>query len=207
MNVYTSYEKLWMMLAERDIGKKDICSATGISTRTMAKLSKNESVTTDTLSKICDVLGCDIGDIVTFSRDPIFVSPYDAFKKTGALVSETEYYKVFEFTFENHSFRVYKTKKIADKRTIIKCENSDIIWRQISKVPRLDGTGFMLGTNDMMVRVSPDKNAVILFVISGKPGEIRGLDDGFFRSARRYGGEGYVHVMSESAFKCLSVPK
>lgn len=205
--MYTSYEKLWMMLAERDIGKKDICSATGISTRTMAKLSKNESVTTDTLSKICDVLGCDIGDIVTFSRDPIFVSPYDAFKKTGALVSETEYYKVFEFTFENHSFRVYKTKKIADKRTIIKCENSDIIWRQISKVPRLDGTGFMLGTNDMMVRVSPDKNAVILFVISGKPGEIRGLDDGIFRSARRYGGEGYVHVMSESAFKCLSVPK
>lgn len=204
MNV--SYEKLWVMIAQRGLGKKDICDATGISSRTMAKLSKNESVTTDTLAKICEVLNCDIGDIATFSRETIAFSVYDAYKKFGEKIDETEFLNKYEFTYKNRRFVAYITKRRADKRSIIECVNNDIKWRQISKVPRLDGTGMMRGTTTLLARLTPDKDAVDLFIISGKPGEIRGLDDGIFRSARRYGGEGYINLMSEAVFKCFSLP-
>jgi len=204
MNV--SYEKLWVLIAQRGLGKKDICDATGISSRTMAKLSKNESVTTDTLAKICDVLSCDIGDIATFSREPTAFSVYDAYKKFGKKIDETEFISKYEFTYKDRRFVTYVTKRRADKRTIIECVNNDIKWRQISKVPRLDGTGMQHGTTSLLARLTPDKDAVNLFIISGKPGDIRGLDDGIFRSARRYGGEGYINLMSEAVFKCFTLP-
>lgn len=44
--------------------KKDLCVAARISHASMAKLGKNENVTTDVLSKICTALQCDIGDIM-----------------------------------------------------------------------------------------------------------------------------------------------
>ena len=46
--------------------KKDLCIAAGISHASMAKLGKNENVTTDVLVKICTALNCDIGDIMEF---------------------------------------------------------------------------------------------------------------------------------------------
>ena len=59
-----SYKKLWKMLIDRDMKKKDLCVAAGISHASMAKLGKNENVTTDILVKICTALQCDIGDIM-----------------------------------------------------------------------------------------------------------------------------------------------
>ena len=54
-----SYKKLWKLLIDRDMKKKDLCEAAG-----MAKLGKNENVTTDVLVKICTALKCDISDIM-----------------------------------------------------------------------------------------------------------------------------------------------
>ena len=59
-----SYKKLWKLLIDRDMKKKDLCSAAGISHASMAKLGKNENVTTDVLVKICAALQCDISDIM-----------------------------------------------------------------------------------------------------------------------------------------------
>ena len=59
-----SYKKLWKMLIDKDMKKKDLCVAAGISHASMAKLGKNENVTTDVLVKICNALQCDIGDIM-----------------------------------------------------------------------------------------------------------------------------------------------
>ena len=59
-----SYKKLWKILIDRDMKKKDLCVAAGISQASMAKLGKNENVTTDVLVKICTALQCDIGDIM-----------------------------------------------------------------------------------------------------------------------------------------------
>ena len=59
-----SYKKLWELLIDRDMKKKDLYAAAGVSHASMAKLGKNENVTTDVLVKICTALNCDIGDIM-----------------------------------------------------------------------------------------------------------------------------------------------
>ncbi len=66
-----SYKKLWKMLIDRDMLKKDLCQAAGISHASMAKLGKNENVTTDVLVKICKALQCDICDIMEIVDDPL----------------------------------------------------------------------------------------------------------------------------------------
>ncbi|MGN0768438.1 MAG: helix-turn-helix domain-containing protein [Christensenellales bacterium] len=59
-----SYKKLWKLLIDKDMKKKDLRLATGITTTALAKLGKNEHVNTEILAKICKVLECDIGDIM-----------------------------------------------------------------------------------------------------------------------------------------------
>ena len=51
-----SYKKLWKLLIDKDMKKKDLCAAAGISHASMAKLGKNENVTTDVLVKICTAM-------------------------------------------------------------------------------------------------------------------------------------------------------
>ena len=63
-----SYKKLWKLLIDRDMKKKDLCNAAGISHTSMAKLGKNENVTTDVLVKICTALNCDISDIMELEQ-------------------------------------------------------------------------------------------------------------------------------------------
>lgn len=64
-----SYKKLWKLLIDKDMKRKDLREAAGISTASMAKLSKNENLTTDVLLRICDALKCDISDIMEISLD------------------------------------------------------------------------------------------------------------------------------------------
>lgn len=59
-----SYKKLWKLLIDKDMKKKDLREATGITTTALAKLGRNENVSTEILVKICNVLRCDISDIV-----------------------------------------------------------------------------------------------------------------------------------------------
>ena len=64
-----SYKKLWKLLIDKDMKKKDLREATGMSTTTLAKLGKDEFVNTEILAKICKALQCDIGDIMELSDD------------------------------------------------------------------------------------------------------------------------------------------
>lgn len=59
-----SYKKLWKLLIDKDMKKKDLISAAGISTYTINKLNRGDNVTTDVLARICKALGCNIGDIM-----------------------------------------------------------------------------------------------------------------------------------------------
>jgi DNA-binding Xre family transcriptional regulator len=59
-----SYKKLWKLLIDRDLLKRDLCRMANVSGTTMAKLSKGESVNTDILLRICNALECDISDIM-----------------------------------------------------------------------------------------------------------------------------------------------
>ena len=68
MSLQMSYNKLWKLLIDRNMKKSDLRSVAGISSSSMAKLSKGENVTTDVLLKICEALNCDISDIVEVIR-------------------------------------------------------------------------------------------------------------------------------------------
>jgi len=59
-----SYKKLWKLLIDKDMKKKDLQQLAGISSATVTKLGKNENVNTDVLQKICIALNCDIADIM-----------------------------------------------------------------------------------------------------------------------------------------------
>ena len=59
MNV--SYKKLWKLLIDKDMMKKDLQKEAGISWATLTKMSKGEVVSTEVLMKVCKVLHCDVG--------------------------------------------------------------------------------------------------------------------------------------------------
>jgi len=64
-----SYKRLWKLLIDRDIKKKDLCLMAGISHASVAKLGRSENVTTDVLLKICKALNYDLTDILELTKD------------------------------------------------------------------------------------------------------------------------------------------
>ena len=62
-----SYKKLWKLLIDRDMKKKDLLQVSGISQSSLSKLGRNENVTIDVLARICGALRCDIGSIMEIS--------------------------------------------------------------------------------------------------------------------------------------------
>lgn len=65
----TSYKKLWKMLIDKDLKKKDLEKMAGVSHYTINKLNKGENITTDVLEKICRALECTASDIMEFVPD------------------------------------------------------------------------------------------------------------------------------------------
>ena len=63
-----SYNGLWKMLIDKNMYKKDLASELNISSATMAKMGKGESVSMDVLARICSYMDCDIGDIMSFEK-------------------------------------------------------------------------------------------------------------------------------------------
>lgn len=64
-----SYKKLWKLLIDRDMRKKDLAKLADISNYTITKISKGENVTVETLGKICSALNCNVDDIMEFIPD------------------------------------------------------------------------------------------------------------------------------------------
>ena len=59
-----SYKKLWKLLIDKDMKKKDLCAKAGISSASVTKMGKNGHGTTEGLVKICAALDCGIDDIM-----------------------------------------------------------------------------------------------------------------------------------------------
>lgn len=58
-----SYKKLWKLLIDKEMKKKELRELAGVSSSSITKLGRNENVNTEVLIKICTALHCDIGDI------------------------------------------------------------------------------------------------------------------------------------------------
>lgn len=64
-----SYKKLWKLLIDRDMRKKDLQKLAGISSTSITKLGKSENVNTEIIEKICNALDCDVCDIMEMADE------------------------------------------------------------------------------------------------------------------------------------------
>ncbi len=64
-----SYKKLWKLLIDKDLKKKDLQKMAGISSSSIAKLGRNENVNTEIINKICNALNCDTSDIMEMESE------------------------------------------------------------------------------------------------------------------------------------------
>lgn len=100
------YDKLWHRLAEKGLKKQDLREISGISRASIAKLGKNENVTTDVLTKICEALHCDISDIAEVPlADTALSSSPD--KSNGKYTLNSFFAGIggFDIGFERHGFK------------------------------------------------------------------------------------------------------
>jgi DNA-binding Xre family transcriptional regulator len=195
------YSKLWKLLIDKDMSKTDLLSLTGISSRVLAKLSKNETVTTDTLARICAALECNVGDIMDCVSERE-LSLYAAYRKLGVCVEQNERVQTVRFAVGERKFVVYASQKSATKATHIVCdEDGTVYWKQlyavgISCVP------------EQVALIKPPRTSdeTVIVLIKGKPGIILGLDENGFVSARGTCKKPTdVYVMSEAAFKLFEI--
>lgn len=63
-----SYNGLWKLLIDKNMQKKDLTEALNISSATIAKMGKGETVSMEVLERICGYLDCNIGDIMSFEK-------------------------------------------------------------------------------------------------------------------------------------------
>ena len=79
-----SYKKLWKMLIDKDMNRKDLRNMTGISSTAIAKMGKCENVNTDILLRICVALECDIAEIMEIEYDDLGSNPVKSMPDSDA---------------------------------------------------------------------------------------------------------------------------
>ena len=199
--MYMDYSKLWKLLIDRDMSKTDLLVLTGISSRVLAKLSKNETVTTDTLARICAALQCNVGDIMDCVSERE-LSVYAAYKKLGVVTEQNERVQTVRFSLGERKFVVYASNQSATKATHIVCgEDGTVYWKQLYAVG-------IACVPEQTALVKPPRTAeeTVIVLIKGKPGILLGLDENGFVSARGMCKKKTdVYVMSEAAFKLFEI--
>lgn len=198
--MYIDYSKLWKLLIDKNITKTELMQLTGISSRIIAKLSKNETVTTETLIKICSALNCDISDIMECKQEKD-LSLYNYFKKYGQLIEENELTKKFVLIKDEQNYTIFITKKPSGKSNIISCESDgSIYWIQLYP---FGGRMAPSVVKTVLIKPIKQKNENMLIVIKGKP-NFQGLDDGIFVSVKNKNLTNQsIIVMSETEFKLM----
>ena len=87
-----SYNKLWKILIDKGMNKKELKDASGISFNVMARMGKNETISLESLEKICMVLNCNIGDImdITTKKEEKKLTTIELFAGAGGLALGVE---------------------------------------------------------------------------------------------------------------------
>ena len=198
--MYIDYSKLWKLLIDKNITKTELMQLTGISSRIIAKLSKNETVTTETLVKICTALNCDISDIMECKQEKD-LSLYNYFRKYAQPVEENELTKKYAFIKNEQKYTVFITKKPSGKSNLISCESDgSIYWIQLYP---FGGRMAPSVVKTVLIKPLKQKNENVFVVIKGKP-NFQGLDDGIFVSVKNKNLTNQsIIVMSETEFKLM----
>ena len=196
--MYMDYTKLWKLLVERGLTKTDLRNLTGMSSRVLAKLSKNQTVTTDTLAKICSVLHCDVADMMECAEEKA-LTLYRCFKQYGVVQEQTELTKTITFPYSGQDYVVILSKQSAGKGTHIHCKaNRTVTWEQL----RIGGMAGPQREEFVLAHPRPTDKEITLVVIKGKPDLITGLDDNGFVSVKgTFKKPTDIYLMTEAELK------
>ncbi len=199
--MYMDYSKLWKLLIDKNMTKTELMDETGLSSRVIAKLSKNEIVTTETLAKICACLNCNVADIMECKEEKC-LSLYNYYAKFGKVTEDTENYKAVKFDYKGQNYTVYAIKKAVKKSTIIHLEEDGTIYREL--LYPFGGIMRPSSVKTALIKPIRQKDETVIVLFSGKP-NFRGLDDGMFISARNTSKTPEsIYVMTEASFKLLN---
>ena len=199
--MYMDYSKLWKLLVDKNMTKTELMDETGLSSRIIAKLSKNENVTTETLSKICSCLECDVADIMECKKENS-LSLYSFYLKFGKIIDENENYKTVCFEYGEQEYIVYSIKKPIKKSTIIHCNSDGILYRE--QLYPFGGPMRPSSVKTSLIKPIPQKDKTSIVLFSGRP-NFRGLDEGMFISAKNKGKTtSSIYVMTETSFKLFN---
>ena len=200
--MYIDYSNLWKLLVDKGMTKSDLIELTGISSRVLAKLSKNEIVTTDTIARICTALNCDVGDImecVSESR----MSIYACYKRLGKCEGESDSFRLIRFSLNGQRYTVYESKHSANSGITVRCgREGSILWEEPNNVGHIRCTPKIT----FLGKPSREKDEIVSVLIKGKPGCICGLDEnGFVSSRNALKKDTDIYVMSEAVFKTFEL--
>jgi DNA (cytosine-5)-methyltransferase 1 len=202
--MYMDYSKLWKLLIDKGMTKTDLMDLTGISSRVLAKLSKNETVTTDTLTRICAALNCNVSDIMDCVSEE-HLSFYSAFKKLATCTEKNDRYKTLRFSVGEKKYVVYQSQQRANNNTEIQCgQRGHVMWKQNYPI------GYITGNCEVDLLIAPPRtpDETVIVLITGKPSVIKGLDENGYVSSRGTPKTPTdVFVMSEAAFKLFTPPQ
>ena len=117
-----TYKKLYKMLIDRDMMKKDLAGGCGLSVATMAKLGKGRNVNTDVLVRVCNFLRCDISDICEVILDPDDQNEKQPDSRAGMTASRRLTQQEFdEITMLSRKcIDAYSSKSVADEIRCLK---------------------------------------------------------------------------------------
>ena len=202
--MYMDYSKLWKTLIDKDVTKTELLELTGISSRVMAKMVKNETVTTDTIARICAALDCKVEDVMECVNDEK-MSVYNYYRKFGKITHQNELYRTVEFELNNRKFKIYSTKVNATKATHIHCrDDNTVYWEQLYPFGSVSGPSHH---EYVLVKPTRERDEIVVVLINGRPGTIHGLDECIFLCSRNtIKTPKDIYVMSLAAFK-LFEPK
>ncbi len=124
---------------------------------------------------------------------------FECFKLSKELIDETEFVKVYKLVYDEKEYKIIITKRFANKHTIIYFIDSTIYWEQIPIIIR--GSGYVPGRDRIPIyKFDSGKVLNTLFIVKGTPLGDEGLDNGIFRSSKKYD-ENYVNCISYKKFK------
>ena len=196
--MYIDYSKLWKLLIDKNMTKTELMAETGLSSRIIAKLSQNKTVTTETLVKICSCLNCDISDIMECKEEKN-LSLYNYYLKFGITTEHNENYNTVKFELDGKKYTVYAIKEPIRKSTIIHCGDDGTIYKE--QLYPFGGTMRPSSVKTALIKPSKQKDETVIVLFSGKP-NFWAIDDGIFISAKNKNQtNSSIYVMTETAFK------
>ncbi len=124
---------------------------------------------------------------------------FNSFKTNKELINQTEFVNVYSVKCDDKEYTIIIPRKIANKKTVIHFIDNTICWEQIPRLWRLEGRRY----GDKIPIYKFDKKVSnTIFVIKGTPIGDEGLDNGIFRSTKKYD-ENFVNCMTYKKFKSM----